>query len=242
MQLGGMCVVKNQDDYVYYAIKSVLPYVDRMVVFVNDGNDRTYQEAMRAGAEVYKKTGQLADLRNEAADMLNCDWVWWFDGDEVWPQESAMKVRDVVSSYDKDLDTSILSVKLVRFVDDRFHWDGQTHAMPRIYRHKDVKMYGKGFPACVDALARREEDLEIVYGETHNEARVPQPYIKDVDLLYYHYAECNTLLQRKQKWYGYISSSNDDGFAKNFKRLQQQRWGIEHQSRAWQGPQPEVFG
>lgn len=243
MTVGGICIVCNEERWIYYALKSIQEYIDKFVVIDNLSTDRTVSEIIRLGITPIQKAGTVKDLRNEAAELTGCDWVWWIDGDEVWEDIQAVKARACIDAYDRNKDISILNCQLLRFIDDRFHYDGQIYRMPRIYRNSDVKMYGQSFPRAIDALARKEEDLKPYQGRFTMEVRVEEDYIKDSDACFFHYAECNTLLDRQRKWYGYIKGSNPDlPHEKILEMVYQQDWGITSQSIPFLGEQPEVFG
>jgi len=242
MTVGGICVVRNEERWVYYALKSISRYVDNFVIIDNMSTDRTPYEIGRARLEFSRKEGTVKDLRNEAAKLTGCDWIWWIDGDEVWCENSADVVMKSITKYNDDSSVSILNTQLYRFIDDRFHYDGRIYRMPRIYRNADVKMYGQSFPRAIDALARQEDDLKQFVGKHTTEVRVEEPYIVDIDATFYHYAECNTLLDRKRKWYGYIKGSNPDASSsKLLDMLDQQVWGVNSDKMVFKGIQPEVF-
>jgi glycosyltransferase involved in cell wall biosynthesis len=242
MSIGGICVVRNEQNFIYYALKSILPFVNGMVVIDNCSTDRTVAEIKRAGVDPLVMEGTVAELRNKAADIVDCDWVWWIDGDEVWPTEEAEKVVRYTDRYAEDESVSILQPRLLRFIGDRFHYDRCTvYSMPRIYKHKDVRMYGKSFPFCVDALARDASHLKIIDGLI-KEARVDEDYIVPIDATFYHYAECGSLLHRKTKWFRYIQSSNANASTSDvMERLRGATWGVSSPSFPFNGPQPEVF-
>jgi len=241
--IGGICVVKDEEEWIYYAISSIKPYVDRFIVVDGGSTDRTMSEIRRAGITPSIIGGTLTEKRNAAAELTGCDWIWWIDGDEVWTNKDAESVVEYIKIYADNPDISILRPHLYRFIGDRFHYDIQRYSMSRIYRNCDVKMYGKSFPHCCDALARSEEDLDIVKGPYTVEARVDKPYVLQIDATFYHYAECGSLLHRKSKWYNYIRSAfphNDDRWV--LEKLQTVKWGVSSDRRPFLGPQPEVFG
>ena len=242
MTIGGVCVVKNEDRWIRYALNSIKEYVEPFIVIDNGSTDRTVPEIKRAGITPLIKEGTVKDLRNFAADKTMCDWIWWIDGDEVWCKEEAEKVVEAIMEYKADESVSILNPQLYRFIGDRFHYDGKTYRMPRIYRNKDVRMYGQSFPRAIDALARKESDLKQVQGKFTVEVRVDEPYIKEIDATFYHYSECNTLLDRTRKWWGYIHGSNPSHPGnKLLEMVYKQDWGIHSEYKSFIGVQPEVF-
>jgi len=239
--LGIISVVKNEEKWVYYSLSSLRPLLDMGAKYcIIDGNstDRTQAEIKRAGFNFETSDEDLVTLRNRAADTIGTDWIWWIDADEVWTTDNLNKVLKEIKNCPDHI--SILNSKYIRFVGDRYHYDGIEYRMPRIYK-KRVRMYGKSFPVALDALAESEDHLEIVKLGNVYEARNNKEYIKDIDATFYHYAECNTRLDRMRKWYGYIKNSNKTTHDYTIKKLYEQKWGINSTKFPFDGEQPEVF-
>lgn len=93
------CLVKNEENFIWYAIMSVLPYVDKMIVFDTGSTDKTVsliKEILKTklGKQKihFEEKGEVdkqghTDLRNEMIKMTKTDWFMILDGDEVWPAE-----------------------------------------------------------------------------------------------------------------------------------------------------------
>lgn len=90
------CLVKNEEYYIKYAILSVLPYVDKMIIFDTGSTDSTvdiikniidtpeYRKKV-----IFKECGNVdkqghTDLRNKMIKLTKTDWILLVDGDEVW--------------------------------------------------------------------------------------------------------------------------------------------------------------
>lgn len=97
-------LVKNEDQFIWYAIASILPYVDRLIIFDTGSTDQTipiiklfndnkiiFQEKKIENAE------QLVKLRQKQIAMTKTDWIWIVDGDEIYPNKTVEAVLDIVS-------------------------------------------------------------------------------------------------------------------------------------------------
>ena len=92
-------LVKNEENFIWYAIMSVLPYVDKMIVFDTGSTDKTVPIIKKIlktkegkGKIHFEEKGEVdkqghTDLRNEMIKMTKTDWFMILDGDEVWPEE-----------------------------------------------------------------------------------------------------------------------------------------------------------
>jgi glycosyltransferase involved in cell wall biosynthesis len=93
------CLVKNEENFIWYSINSVLPYIDKMIIFDTGSTDRTVeivkktQESLREeGKILFEERGAVdlqghTKLRNEMIEKTETDWFMILDGDEVWPDE-----------------------------------------------------------------------------------------------------------------------------------------------------------
>lgn len=246
MLVAGMMVVKNMEKWVYYAVKS-LNFLDKFFIIDNGSTDRTVSEIQRAGVEpeiVCEPDTTLLELRNRIIDRCQSyDWVWWADGDEVWPSSSCSEALAEMQKYVRDDSISILQPKNIRFIGDRFRAEDAFAAhMPRIFKPKRVRMYGKSFPYAQDALAEKAEHLDPFYGLHTTEVRVDRPYVVNINASFHHYTCCNTYLERFGKWFRYIASSHpDESFEQIMERMKTQDWGVREKSTEYHGVIPGVF-
>lgn len=93
------CIVKNEEIYIKSAILSVLPYVDKLIVFDTGSTDSTISiiEKLLKTKEGKKKiifqekdddnVRKHTDLRNEMINLTETEWFLILDGDEIWPKD-----------------------------------------------------------------------------------------------------------------------------------------------------------
>lgn len=92
-------VVKNEDCFVWYAIKSVLPYVDRFLVTDTGSTDHTLAliSSIKDQKLILNRTKistphELTAIRQAQLEDTKTDWIWVVDGDEIYPKRTAKEV------------------------------------------------------------------------------------------------------------------------------------------------------
>jgi len=92
-------IVKNEDRFVWYAIASVLPYVERFIIFDTGSTDHTVPmiKLFHDKKIIFQAVGKadadyIVSLRGKQIEMTKTDWIWVVDGDEIYPQKTAQKI------------------------------------------------------------------------------------------------------------------------------------------------------
>lgn len=130
------CLVRNEERWVWYAIMSVIDYVDKILVWDTGSTDKTveiiksvknpkieFREYGGVTKETYPQVRQ-AMLEATKADpsrpgRSGADWVFILDGDEVWTNEGISKV--VKTIQDKGDEIESIVVKTINLVGDVYH-------------------------------------------------------------------------------------------------------------------------
>lgn len=99
MRITAHCVVKNEDIWVWFAIMSVLPFVDKVFIYDTGSTDKTVDIVKSIGSDkiIFEERGevdkmQLVRLRQEQLEKTKTDWFLILDGDEIWPQNQLLKL------------------------------------------------------------------------------------------------------------------------------------------------------
>lgn len=235
--------VKNEEQLVRYAIMSVKPFVDDFIVIDDGSTDRTVSEVRNAGVEPVLTDGShnSSELRNLGAERAKgADWIWVVDSDEVYTRSNGSNMREAIEDVQEDYDISLLRVHWINFIHDRFHWDQcEDYVAIRAYRKADIKWYGDGLQ---EAPARRAADLKYKdHGAVVGIQNIGD-YMTDVNVKFYHYSRCDTLLERAQKWYHHIAFSRPEMTHEEIvEEAMQHNWVRVPTAVPFTGPQPEVF-
>lgn len=127
------CLVQNEDKFIWFAIMSVVNYVDKVLVWDTGSTDKTLEiiklikEEYRnkiAVKECGKSDGQrLTRLRQDQLAQSKCDFVMILDGDEIWPEDS---IESVISVINKEGDTTHgIVVPFYNLVGDIYHYQDE---------------------------------------------------------------------------------------------------------------------
>lgn len=145
-------VVKNEDQWVWFALQSVLPYADRILVTDTGSTDHTVNliksiSSPNIELEQVSITSpqELTDIRQRQINLTKTDWIWVVDGDEVYPKKTAEEVVHatnlnyegiVVRRYDLMGDVYHRQIETV----GQYNLFGQKgHLVSRLFNKKKIK-------------------------------------------------------------------------------------------------------
>ncbi len=140
MSLTVHCLVKNEDKFVFYAIKSVVNFVEKLIIFDTGSTDQTISVLENLTREypgkiIFEKKGpcdkkQHTQLRQEMLGRTTTEWFMVLDGDEIWTKKA---IEEALFFINKD-NTDCLIAPFYLCVGDIFH---------RHYKAGSIKMLGK---------------------------------------------------------------------------------------------------
>ena len=158
------CLIKNEERWIWYALKSVLLFVDKVIVWDTGSTDDTVKiiKTIKSEKIDFKQIGPVAkqgygQIRQKMLEQTKSDWVLILDGDEIWPKSCLKKLVREINSAPNEIKT--LCVRPINFVGDiRFiHpevFRGQTPHGPkglkgffsnRVFRRYNIGLYAAGF-------------------------------------------------------------------------------------------------
>ncbi|MFA6570019.1 MAG: glycosyltransferase [Bacteroidota bacterium] len=104
----GHMIVKNEDRFLWYAITSILPYLDRLIIYDTGSKDGTLEiiksfhtDKIKWFSKTVRDPVDLAKLRQEQLDLYKDEWIWIIDGDEVYPNSLCVEIRNLIRGGDK---------------------------------------------------------------------------------------------------------------------------------------------
>lgn len=84
MKLSGLLITKNNGKTLEWALRSVVKYLDELIVIDDFSTDNTVEIAKRYGAVVYEnKFVNFSEQRNYGIGKCNGEWIFTMDADEV---------------------------------------------------------------------------------------------------------------------------------------------------------------
>ncbi len=121
------CLVKNEERFIWYALNSVLPYVEKIMVWDTGSTDNTINiiRSINDPKIDFKQinpvdaTGHTTARQQmlDATDKTKFDWLMILDGDEIWTSQALSSVSAAMS----DPQVNTLVVHSVNFVGDIYH-------------------------------------------------------------------------------------------------------------------------
>jgi glycosyltransferase involved in cell wall biosynthesis len=100
-RISGVVIALNEADQLHYALGTLLPWCDEVIVVDQHSEDETAAIAQRMGARVFQhdRTGGIADpARRFAVGKATGDWILILDADEMVPPSLAGHLRRLADS------------------------------------------------------------------------------------------------------------------------------------------------
>lgn len=92
-------VVKNEENFVWFAVMAVLPFVHKFLVTDNGSTDRTWEmlNKIKSHKLVLKRSSQsVIALRRKQLQETQTKWFLLVDGDEIWPKKQILKLLQII--------------------------------------------------------------------------------------------------------------------------------------------------
>ena len=144
MSIWAHTLVKNEEKYLWYAVSSVIDYVDKLLLWDTGSTDGSSMIAKRLkekfperidfkqvtlrGAEEFPK------VRKAMLEVTDADWFIVVDGDEVWWEDSIKKVVRLISTRGRNIESIV--VPMIYPVGDIFHRQEEAAGKYRIAGRK----------------------------------------------------------------------------------------------------------
>ncbi len=151
-------IVKNEQRWIWYALVSVIDYVDEILVWDTGSTDATVSivKSIRNPKIRFRQLGAVdalghSTLRQQMLDETRSDWMLVLDGDEVWWQKSIASVTETIKN--KPNLSAIIS-PFYNAVGDIFHYQN-----PKSISYQIKEQHG---PFTLRAINHKLPDLKIV--------------------------------------------------------------------------------
>lgn len=111
MKITAHTLVKNEERYLWFAVSSVIDYVDKLFLWDTGSTDNTIQivkELKKSYPQKIKTNflksvniNKFTNLRQKMLEETSTDWVLIVDGDEVWWDEKIKQTTELMRSNNK---------------------------------------------------------------------------------------------------------------------------------------------
>ena len=130
MKIWAHTIVNNEENFIWFAVMSVVDFVDKVLIYDTGSTDKTV-EIIRAIREIkgdkidFRKVGEVNDtgfpkVRQAMLDESKSDWILVLDGDEIWWKDSIKKLIKVINEKGDKLDGIV--VPMIVPVGDIYHF------------------------------------------------------------------------------------------------------------------------
>jgi len=133
MKITAHCLVKNEEKFIWYAVNSVIDFVDEILVWDNSSTDNTKSVIHLIASSKIKFAevpGPVAKVRQKMLDQTRADWLFILDGDEVWPEATMSNVKCQMLNVKNTKDVIVVPNYLL--IGDLFHYQEKAAGRYRI--------------------------------------------------------------------------------------------------------------
>jgi len=130
-------IVKNEENFVWFAINSVIDYVDRLIIWDTGSTDKTVEiiKTVNSPKIDFEEKGmvtlhEFAQLRNEMIRATDTEWILVLDGDEIWPKEGIEEIIGLINKHGNAKDLIVSPVKML--IGDFYHYQEEKAGKYRI--------------------------------------------------------------------------------------------------------------
>lgn len=130
MKIWAHTLVKNEERYLWFAVESVIYYVDKLLLWDTGSTDKTRQiiellkkkHPGKIETEYFSEVTpeEYTELRQKMLQETNSDWFIIVDGDEVWWDEGIKELVSVIRNGGKGYETIVNGS--YNIVGDIFHY------------------------------------------------------------------------------------------------------------------------
>ncbi len=160
-RISGVVIALNEAHQLHYALSTLLPWCDEVIVVDQHSEDETASIAEKMGATVHQhdRTGGIADpARRFAVSKASGDWVFILDADEMIPPTLATHLRELADS-EPEIDVVLVpraNVILGRWIRHGNNWPSR-HA--RFFRPGSLLMTDRIHKSIEPAPGTRRHKL-----------------------------------------------------------------------------------
>lgn len=199
-------LVKNEENYIWYSIKSVINWVDKILVWDTGSSDKTV-EIVNEIKKLYPEKisfleyGEVSGKdywkpRNEMLKETKADWILTLDGDEVWWEDSIRKLVKLTQIQSGWKVESVV-VKTVNLVGDIYHYQEKEAGQ---YEIKDKKGHYnlRLFSTKIPGLKARGEHGQEGYFDGWRKSLQERNKVHFLDASYMHFTHLPRTVSEKE--------------------------------------------
>ena len=157
MKIWANTIVHNEENFIWFAIMSIIDYVDKVLIYDTGSTDNTVKiikEIIKIKGDKidFKEAGKVdkynfTKQRQRMLEESKCDWILILDGDEIWWNKSIKTLTDKIKEKGKELDGIV--VPMVVPVGDIYHMQDEEAGQYKLLErngHLSLRAINKSIP------------------------------------------------------------------------------------------------
>lgn len=154
-RITGHLFVKNEENWIWFAVKSLLDFVDKIFIFDTGSTDRTMEilSLIDSPKLVIEEKGpadarRIPRLLQEMIDRTEKEsWILPMGGDEIWTKEAAGELRRAVEGAGEKI--WVMPIRLWYCLGDVFHFDEEIERRQTVFgRQRPFRKDGYWISRC----------------------------------------------------------------------------------------------
>ncbi|MDO8638633.1 MAG: glycosyltransferase [Candidatus Daviesbacteria bacterium] len=144
MKIWANCIIHNEENFIWFAIMSVVDFVDKILVWDTGSTDKTVEiikEIIKIkGMKIeFREVGltdkyEFTKMRQSMLDNSECDWILILDGDEIWWESSIKQIIKEINVKGDKIEGIV--VPMIVPVGDIFHLQEEQAGQYKIHGEK----------------------------------------------------------------------------------------------------------
>lgn len=164
----GQTVVRNEENFIWFAIMSVIDYLDRLIIYDLGSTDNTAKiiKTIKNAKIVFREFEGNQDLfvhanrRQQMLDETKGDWIFILDGDEIWLDESIKLVRETIDMDGDKWEGIVTPTKML--LGDIYHYQEENAGQYQIAGrrgHFNLRLINRHIPGLHIEIHQTDQGL-----------------------------------------------------------------------------------
>lgn len=206
MRIWAHTLVRNEERYLWYAVMSIIDYVDKVLLWDTGSDDATLKiikEISKARPDKisFKQRGvvdpdKFTQVRQEMLNETSADWFMIVDGDEVWWEDTIKKVVEEIKKYGNELESIVTPT--INLVGDIYHFQEEAVGQYRLAGrkgHLSIRAVNRKIPGL--HFKKPHGQIGLYDGKDVLIQERPKKYGKFVNAPYLHFTNVIRSASRK---------------------------------------------
>lgn len=130
MSISAHSLVKNEERFLWYSVMSIINHVDEILLWDTGSTDgsivierelqKQFPNKVKLGSYKDIDKDRLTALRQRMLEQAKSDWILLLDGDEVWWEDSIVKIKSASEENADRIDSVV--TPFINVVGDIYHY------------------------------------------------------------------------------------------------------------------------